>query len=190
MLSHSYFKNHTDTFFAYYKESLVFPDALPNLAHHSLARLEKQGKLKAIITQNVDSLHQKAGSTNVFELHGSAARNYCMNCHALYDLDYVLAAPGTPTCQKCGHIVKPDVVLFEEGLDQSVIQQAVSHIQKADVLIIGGTSLNVYPAAGLVDYFQGHTLVIINKTTTPYDRRANIVIQDSIGAVLDAAVER
>ena len=188
MLSRSYFDQYTDTFYAYYKESLVFPDAKPNLAHLALARLEEMGKLKAIITQNVDHLHQKAGSKKVYELHGSAERNYCMNCNTFYDLAYMLATPGTPRCQKCGHIVKPDVVLYEEGLDQQVIQAAVSHIRKADVLIIGGTSLNVYPAAGLVNYFQGHTLVIINKSTTPFDRKANILIQDSIGKVLDEVV--
>lgn len=189
MLSHTYFMENTDTFYRYYKESLVFPHAEPNLAHKALARLEASGKLKAIITQNVDSLHQKAGSQKVYELHGSSARNYCINCHASYDLTYVLAAKGTPKCKACGHLVRPDVVLYEEGLDYTVTQAVIAHIKKADLLIVGGTSLNVYPAAGLLDYFKGPTLVMINKTTTPYDRRAQIVIQDSIGKVLDQVVD-
>jgi NAD-dependent deacetylase len=188
MLSRSYFLAHTETFYAYYKENLVFPDARPNLAHHALATLEKQGKLKAIVTQNVDHLHQKAGSTRVYELHGSAERNYCMHCHAFYPLDFVLQSQGIPTCKKCGHIVKPDVVLYEEGLDMQVLQAAIQHIAKADLLIVGGTSLNVYPAAGLIDYFRGKNLVIINKEATNFDRKAQLVIQDSIGKVLSQAI--
>lgn len=185
MISRSYFLRNTEIFYEYYKESLVFPNAKPNLAHYALAKLEKENKLKAIITQNVDNLHQQAGAKNVYELHGSASRNYCMDCKSFYDLDFILKSKGIPKCSKCGGIVKPDVVLYEEGLDQKVVTDSINHIKEADVMIVGGTSLNVYPAAGLLDYFNGHTLVIINKSTTPYDQRANLIIQDSIGKVLN-----
>ena len=155
MLSHSFFIEKTSLFFDFYKSSMVFPGAKPNLAHEVLSKLEKMGKLKSIITQNIDGLHQMAGSTNVLELHGSIHRNYCMDCHKSFELDYVLRSDDIPLCDKCNGIVKPDVVLYEEGLEQEVIEKSVSAIQDADVLIIGGTSLSVYPAAGLIDYYKG-----------------------------------
>ena len=189
MLSHSFFVNHTETFFDYYKKNLIYTDARPNKAHRALARLEAQGKLKAIVTQNVDGLHQKAGNKKVYELHGSTLRNYCMKCHQFYDLDYIMdeyhCKGGVPICPVCGGIIKPDVVLYEEMLDEDTIDKAVSAISKADTLIIGGTSLVVYPAAGFVRYFRGSHLVLINKQETPYDSHADLVIHDSIGKVMD-----
>ena len=189
MLSHSFFVNHTETFFDYYKKNLIYTDARPNKAHRALARLEAQGKLKAIVTQNIDGLHQKAGNKKVYELHGSTLRNYCMKCHQFYDLDYIMdeyhCKGGVPICPVCGGIIKPDVVLYEEMLDEDTIDKAVSAISKADTLIIGGTSLVVYPAAGFVRYFRGSHLVLINKQETPYDSHADLVIHDSIGKVMD-----
>ncbi len=189
MLSHSFFVNHTETFFDYYKKNLIYTDAKPNKAHRALARLEAQGKLKAIVTQNIDGLHQKAGNKKVYELHGSTLRNYCMKCHQFYDLDYIMdeyhCKGGVPICPVCGGIIKPDVVLYEEMLDEDTIDKAVSAISKADTLIIGGTSLVVYPAAGFVRYFRGSHLVLINKQETPYDSHADLVIHDSIGKVMD-----
>lgn len=187
MLSHSFYKNHTKLFFQYYKENLLYPDALPNQAHLTLAKLEEMGKLKAVVTQNIDGLHQKAGSKKVYELHGSVLRNYCEKCGKFYDMAYILdenhCKEGIPYCQ-CGGIVKPDVVLYEEMLDEDCISGAVDAISKADTLIIGGTSLVVYPAAGLINYFKGKNLVLINKSQTPYDSRANLVIYDAIGKVM------
>lgn len=148
------------------------------------------GKLKAIVTQNIDGLHQEAGSKKVYELHGSVHRNYCMKCHSFYDTDYVLASENVPKCEKCGAVVKPDVVLYEEQLDDRIVSDAIGAIQEADTLIIGGTSLVVYPAAGLIDYFRGKHLVLINKSVTSADRRANLVINDSIDQVLDDAINR
>lgn len=189
MLSHSFFVNHTETFFDYYKKNLIYTDAKPNKAHRALARLEVQGKLKAIVTQNIDGLHQKAGNKKVYELHGSTLRNYCMKCHQFYDLDYIMdeyhCKGGVPICPVCGGIIKPDVVLYEEMLDEDTIDKAVSAISKADTLIIGGTSLVVYPAAGFVRYFRGSHLVLINKQETPYDSHVDLVIHDSIGKVMD-----
>jgi NAD-dependent deacetylase len=189
MLSHSFFVNHTETFFDYYKKNLIYTEARPNKAHRALARLEAQGKLKAIVTQNIDGLHQKAGNKKVYELHGSTLRNYCMKCHQFYDLDYIMdeyhCKGGVPICPVCGEIIKPDVVLYEEMLDEDTIDKAVSAISKADTLIIGGTSLVVYPAAGFVRYFRGSHLVLINKQETPYDSHADLVIHDSIGKVMD-----
>ena len=189
MLSHSFFVNHTETFFDYYKKNLIYTDARPNKAHRALARLEAQGKLKAIVTQNIDGLHQEAGNKKVYELHGSTLRNYCMKCHQFYDLDYIMdeyhCKGGVPICPVCGGIIKPDVVLYEEMLDEDTIDKAVSAISKADTLIIGGTSLVVYPAAGFVRYFRGSHLVLINKQETPYDSHADLVIHDSIGKVMD-----
>lgn len=190
MLSHSFYKNHTKMFFQYYKENLIYPDAQPNQAHLALAKLEEQGKLKAVVTQNIDGLHQKAGSKKVYELHGSVLRNYCEKCGKFYDVDYIMdeshCREGIPHCS-CGGVVKPDVVLYEEMLDDSCINGAVEAISKADTLIIGGTSLVVYPAAGLINYFSGKNLVLINKSQTPYDGRANLVIYDSIGKVMALA---
>ena len=189
MLSHSFFVRYTDTFFDYYKNNLIYRDAQPNKAHRALARLEEEGKLKAVITQNIDGLHQKAGSRNVFELHGSVLRNYCMDCGEFYDLDYIMdeanCEGGIPKCKKCGGTVKPDVVLYEEALDDDCMMGAIRAIQQADTLIIGGTSLVVYPAAGLSRYFGGNKLVLINKQATPYDSKADLVINDSIGKVMD-----
>ena len=192
LLSHSFFVRDTKTFFDYYKNNLVYTEAKPNKAHLALAKLEEMGKLKAVVTQNVDGLHQAAGSKTVYELHGSVARNYCMDCGTFYDLDYIMGESncedGIPRCRKCGGIVKPDVVLYEEGLDDDTVIGAVNAIRNADVLIIGGTSLVVYPAAGMVNYFKGSKLVLINKQPTPQDRAADLVIHVAIGEVLGEVV--
>lgn len=190
MLSASFFYAHPADFFRYHFEKLVFPEAQPNAAHYALARLEKQGKLKAVITQNVDGLHQLAGSKRVLELHGSAQRNFCLNCGAKYDLAFMLGqAPGVPHCLDCGGIVRPDVVLYEEALPQAVLLAAEKAVCNADMLIVGGTSLSVYPAAGLVDIFQGRRLVLINRDATGYDRRADLIFRQPIGEVLGAVTE-
>lgn len=188
ILSHSFFVKNTSTFFDYYFNKLIYPDAKPNKAHIALARLEDEGKLNAIVTQNIDGLHQKAGSRRVYELHGSVMRNNCMRCHRFYDLDYLLdeshRADGVPICPVCGGIIKPDVVLYEEGLDENTIVGAIEAIGAADTLIIGGTSLVVYPAAGFIRYFRGNNLVLINKQPTPYDSNADLVIREPIGEVM------
>lgn len=187
MLSHSFFSEHPEDFFEFYRKKMIYKNAKPNLAHKALAKLEKIGKLKAIITQNIDGLHQSAGSKNVLELHGSVHRNYCTKCGKFFDLNYIMNSKNTiPRCDVCNSIIKPDVVLYEESLNMDVIDKSVEHISKADVLIVGGTSLVVYPAAGLIDYFNGKHLVLINKQSTPYDKRADIVINDSIGKVLNS----
>jgi NAD-dependent deacetylase len=183
LVSHSYYLEHTDEFFNYYKDCLIFPDAKPNPAHYTLARLEKEGKLKAIITQNVDGLHQKAGSKNVLELHGSIYRNYCEICKKSYALDFILESEGIPHCS-CGGIIKPDVVLYEEALDTNILNKSIEYIRQADTLIVGGTSLVVYPAAGLINYFNGKNLVLINKSKTEYDSLASLVINEAIGETL------
>lgn len=183
MLSHTFYKTHTDEFFNFYKNKMIYKNALPNNAHKALSELEKRGKLKAVITQNIDGLHQMAGSQNVLELHGSVHRNYCEKCKTYYDLDYVLNSDGIPKCH-CGGIVKPDVVLYEEGLNSNVIDESIRVIELADVLIIGGTSLVVYPAASLVRYYRGNKLILINKSETQYDSSALLTINDSIGKVL------
>ena len=189
MLSHTFFIKHTEEFFDFYKNTMIYKNAKPNKAHLALSALEKGGRLKAVVTQNIDGLHQLAGSKNVLELHGSVHRNYCMDCRKFFSLEYILDYSGmVPKCDKCGGIVKPDVTLYEEGLNMNVLSSAVSYIEKADMLIVGGTSLAVYPAAGLIDYYNGRKLVLINKSTTPYDSRANLIINDSIGKVLDEAV--
>lgn len=185
IISHTYFKHYPEEFFEFYKDKMIFQDAEPNAAHIRLAELEQEGKLKAVITQNIDGLHQKAGSREVLELHGSIHRNYCEKCHKFYDLDYVVKSEGVPRCT-CGGIVKPDVVLYEEGLDNTILNKAVKYIHNADMLIIGGTSLVVYPAAGLIDYFKGKYLVVINKSPTSRDTHADLLIQDSIGKVFAA----
>jgi len=188
MLSRTFFMNHTEKFYDYYKKNLIYPDAQPNKAHLALAKLEAEGKLTAVVTQNIDGLHQKAGSRNVYELHGSVLRNICMDCGAKYDLDYIMDEDnchnGMPHCEKCGGLVKPDVVLYEEPLDDEVIMGAVKAISEADTMIVGGTSLVVYPAAGLINYFRGKDLILINKSETGYDSQATLVINDSIGKVL------
>ena len=183
LVSHSYYLDHTEEFFNYYKVNLVFKDVDPNPAHLKLAELEKAGKLKAVITQNIDGLHQKAGSENVLELHGSIHRNYCQICGKEYGLDYILESESIPRCE-CGGIVKPDVVLYEEPLNNAVLNFSVDYISQAETLIIGGTSLVVYPAAGLINYFNGQNLVLINKSETPYDDLATLVINDAIGETL------
>jgi len=188
MLSHSFFVDHTSEFYNYYKNQMIYKDAKPNQAHLVLAELETAGKLKAVITQNIDGLHQLAGSQEVLELHGSVLRNYCMKCSQSYDLDYILSSEDVPKCSKCGGIIKPDVVLYEEMLNQSILNKAIRYVSSADMLIVGGTSLAVYPAAGLIEYYKGDKLVLINKSATPYDDRANLVIRDSIGKVLREAV--
>lgn len=188
LVSHTFFMSYPDEFFEFYKDKLIYPDAKPNAAHIALAKLEEMGKLKAIVTQNIDGLHQAAGSKNVYELHGSVLRNYCMKCHAFYDEKFILASKGIPTCPKCGGRVKPDVVLYEEGLDNDIINGAVRSISQADTLIIGGTSLVVYPAAGLINYFRGKNLILINKSSTSADNKADLVIHDAIGKVLGEVV--
>ena len=191
MLSHTFFINHTEEFYDYYKNCLIYQDAKPNKAHLALAKLEEMDKLKAVVTQNIDGLHQKAGSKTVYELHGSVLRNYCMKCHNSYDLDYMLDESHcenlVPKC-KCGGTVKPDVVLYEEALDEGQVMGAINAIANADTLIVGGTSLVVYPAAGLIEYFRGKNLVLINKSKTQYDNKAGLVINDSIGKVLGEVV--
>ncbi len=189
LVSHSFFVRHPEEFYDFYKKNLIYTEAKPNGAHLALAKLEDMGKLKAIVTQNIDGLHQAAGSKKVFELHGSVLRNYCMKCHSFYDESLILDAKGVPACSKCGGTIKPDVVLYEESLDQKVIQGAVSAIMKADTLIIAGTSLVVYPAAGLIEYFSGKNLVLINKSSTSYDTKADLVINDAVGKVLKEAVD-
>ena len=189
ILSHTFFMNNTEEFYKFYRDKMIFPDVLPNLFHTSLYELEKRGKLKAIVTQNIDGLHQLAGSKNVFELHGSVHRNYCMNCKTFYGLDKIINSTGIPRCDKCGGIVKPDVVLYEEGLDNDIVEGAVKAIQNAQLLIVGGTSLTVYPAAGLIRYFGGEKLVLINKTPTEYDRTADLVIHDALGKTMSEAIK-
>ena len=185
IISHSFFVRDTDEFYRFYKDKMLITEVEPNAAHRKLAELEAAGKLTAVVTQNIDGLHQKAGSKNVYELHGSIHRNYCMKCGKFFDAQYIKAAPGTPRCDACGGLVKPDVVLYEEGLDSAVINGAVNAIREADCLIIGGTSLVVYPAAGLIDYYHGNKLVLINRDATSRDSAANLVIHDSIGEVLE-----
>lgn len=182
ILSHTFFMNQPEEFFRFYKDKMLVLDAKPNEAHRKLAQLEQAGKVRAVITQNIDGLHQDAGSRKVLELHGSIHRNYCMKCHKAYPPEEILHSKGVPRCS-CGGMIKPDVVLYEEGLDMDTLQSAADFIRKADILIIGGTSLAVYPAAGLIDYYRGNKLVLINKSATPMDSRADLLIQDSIGKV-------
>ena len=182
LLSRSFFNLRPDVFFEYYRENLLVTDVQPNPAHLALAQLERQGKLSAVITQNIDGLHQKAGSQRVLELHGSIHRNYCMKCGKKYDVEKIRQSEGIPRCE-CGGIIRPDVVLYEENLPEGVFEQAIEEVQKAAMLIIGGTSLAVYPAAGLLQYFRGSHLVLINKSETPYDSMADLVIREPIGKV-------
>lgn len=188
ILSHSFFMTRPQDFYDFYRDKMICLDAKPNKAHIALAKLEQQGKLKAVVTQNIDGLHQSAGSKKVYELHGSVLRNYCMKCHKFYDISIITETTGIPKC-KCGGIIKPDVVLYEEGLDDKTVTGAVKAIAKADVLIIGGTSLNVYPAAGFLNYFNGSKIVLLNKGATSYDSHADIVIRDPIAQVLGSVVE-
>ena len=184
ILSHTFFQKNPEEFYRFYHNKMLFPNAKPNAAHLKLAELERAGKLKAVVTQNIDGLHQAAGSVNVYELHGSVHRNYCMKCRQFYDLDFMMKQEGVPRCPVCGGIIKPDVVLYEESLDQETIEAAVLAISRADMLIIGGTSLAVYPAAGLVRYYRGNKLTLINKSPTPYDKEADLVIAGPIGEIL------
>ena len=187
ILSHSFYMRKPEEFYRFYRNKMLFPNAEPNRAHKALAKLEEMGKLKAVVTQNIDGLHQKAGSKEVLELHGSVLRNHCTRCGKFYGLDAILNSTGVPKCT-CGGTIKPDVVLYEEGLDSETIEKSVNYIANADVLIIGGTSLTVYPAAGLIDYYRGHKLILINKSVTPMDSRADLVISGPIGEVLGDAV--
>lgn len=184
ILSHSFYVRNTEEFYRFYKDKMLYLDAKPNKAHLKLAEWEKNGKLKAVITQNIDGLHQAAGSKKVYELHGSVLRNYCTKCGKFFSAQYILESDGVPKCE-CGGIIKPDVVLYEEGLDNEVMRNAINAIANADVLIIGGTSLAVYPAAGLIDYYRGNKLVLVNKSTTPMDSRANLLVSGSIGEIFD-----
>lgn len=189
-VSHSFFVRYPEEFFDFYKKNLVYPEAKPNDCHLALAKLEKMGKLKAVVTQNIDGLHQAAGSKVVYELHGSVLRNYCTKCMEFYDAEYIIKADGVPKCEKCGGVVKPDVVLYEEGLDDDIVSGAIKAISEADTLIIGGTSLVVYPAAGLINYFKGKNLILINKSATSADNKADLVINDDIAKVMKEAVDQ
>ena len=185
LVSHSFYIRYPEEFYKFYKDKLVYKEARPNKAHIALAKLEKIGKLKAIVTQNIDGLHQMAGSKNVLELHGSIHRNYCTKCNKFFNLDEMLNLDGIiPYCDTCKNIIKPDVVLYEEGLDDNIISKTISSISSSDLLIIGGTSLVVYPAASFINYFKGKNMVLINKSKTPYDSKADLVINDSIGVIL------
>lgn len=184
IISHTFFMSHTDLFYDFYKEKMCYPNAKPNLAHKYFASLEKKGKNVTVVTQNIDGLHQEAGSNRVYELHGSIHRNYCERCGRLFGLKYVLNADGVPMCDKCGGLIKPDVVLYEEPLDENTIQLAISAIMTCDTLIIVGTSLTVYPAAGFVRYFRGKNLVVINKQSTNYDNMCDLVINEDIVKVI------
>lgn len=188
MLSHTFFKRNTKEFFEFYKSKMIYTKAKPNKAHLALAELERRGKLKAVITQNIDGLHQMAGSKNVLELHGSIYRNYCVDCKKEYDLDFILKSEDIPKCVKCGGVVKPDVVLYEESLNMYVMDKSLEYIRSADVLIVGGTSLSVYPAANLIEYYRGNKLILINKSETHFDRRALLTFNDSIGEVLSQVI--
>ena len=183
ILSHTFYRRKPDEFYRFYRAKMLCLDAKPNAAHLKLAQWEREGKLKAVVTQNIDGLHQAAGSKVVLELHGSVLRNYCEQCHAFYDAEYILHSEGVPVCAKCGGSIKPDVVLYEEGLNQKTLADAVRYISEADVLIVGGTSLAVYPAAGLLDYYNGSKLVLVNKTPTPRDSVADLIVQGSIGEI-------
>lgn len=183
ILSHTFYRNRPEEFYRFYRDKMLFLNAEPNAAHLKLARWEKEGRLKAVITQNIDGLHQAAGSKKVLELHGSVRRNYCEDCGRFFSAEYMLHGTGVPVCDQCGGPVKPDVVLYEEGLDQQTMTEAVGYIKNSDVLIIGGTSLVVYPAAGLIDFYKGNKLIVINKTPTGRDNAADLVVQGSIGEI-------
>jgi len=189
ILSRDFFLERTEAFYAFYKSKMIYPDAKPNAAHEALVKLEQRGQLQAIITQNIDGLHQLAGSKQVLELHGSVQSNHCMNCLVKYPLAYVMESTGVPLCGQCGGIIKPDVVLYQENLDMNVLETAANDLSQADVLIVAGTSLTVQPAAGLTRLYEGDAFVLINKGSTPMDGLANYVISDSIGRVLQALVE-
>jgi NAD-dependent deacetylase len=182
IISHTFFMKKTEQFYKFYRDKMIYTDAKPNITHMKLAQLEKEGKIKGVITQNIDGLHQMAGSSNVLELHGSIHRNYCMKCGSFYDLSYIMQQEGIPRCN-CGGIIKPDVVLYEEGLDSNILREAIKLITHAEILLIGGTSLLVYPAAGLIQYYHGSKMVLINKTVTPYDKEVDLFIQAGLGDI-------
>lgn len=185
MISHDFFMQNTQQFYEFYCNEMVYENALPNKGHKAIAKLEKLGKLKAVITQNIDGLHQQAGNTKVYELHGSIHRNYCMNCHTFYDLKKIMSSSDVPICEHCGGIIKPDVVLYQEGLDQNVVNSALTALSAADLLIIAGTSLVVYPAASFIQYYRGEDTIVINHDATQADEKASVVSRDNIGDVLD-----
>lgn len=188
ILSHTFYETHTEEFYQFYRAKMLAPDARPNAAHYKLAQWEQEGRLKAVITQNIDGLHQKAGSREVLELHGSVLRNYCTRCGKFYPAEFVRDARGIPRCT-CGGIVKPDVVLYEESLNEDTLAGAISALRQADLLIVGGTSLTVYPAAGLLGYYRGHRLVLINRDATPYDEETDLVFHDSLGSIFSQLQE-
>lgn len=191
MLSRSFFDSHTDEFFEFYRDKVLYPEAQPNKAHYALAKLEEMGKLSAVVTQNIDGLHQLAGSKHVIELHGSVHKNYCVSCDSQYDLDFVVKSESvTPRCTVCGGIVRPDVVLYEEGLDQGIMKAAIEAVSESDVLIVGGTSLVVYPAAGMIRYHQNNQIVLINKSETKYDNKALMRFDEAIGELLHRVVSQ
>ena len=185
IISHSFFMSYPEEFYRFYRDKMVLKDVKPNITHYKLAELEQKGRLAAVVTQNIDGLHQKAGSKKVLELHGSILRNYCMNCGEAYDTGRIIESSGIPTC-RCGGIIKPDVVLYEEGLEEDVINESITVISEADMLIVAGTSLSVYPAAGLIDYYKGNRLVLINRSATPYDNEADLLLRESLGEVFKA----
>ena len=188
IISHSFYLRYPEEFYRFYKDKMLYPDSEPGITHLALAKLEQQGKLKAVVTQNIDGLHQKAGNKNVIELHGSVLRNYCERCHRFYGIESIINSSGIPTCE-CGGIIKPDVVLYEEGLDEDNITAAIEYIRNADMLVVGGTSLGVYPAAGLIDYYRGDKLVLINKSQTPYDGKADLLINAPLADVFGPFIE-
>lgn len=185
MISHDFFMQNTKQFYEFYRNEMVYENAKPNKGHKAIAKLEKLGKLKAVITQNIDGLHQLAGNTKVYELHGSIHRNYCMNCYTFYGLDSIINSSDIPICEHCGGIIKPDVVLYQEGLDQNVVNKALNALEEADLLIIAGTSLVVYPAAGFIHYYRGKDIIVINHDATQADEKASVVSRDNIGDVLN-----
>ncbi len=189
ILSHDFFMEHTEEFYKFYNSKMIYKNAKPNAAHIALAALEKAGKLRAVITQNIDGLHQMAGSKNVLELHGSVHRNYCMECGSFHDLDYIAGSEIIPLCNKCNGIVKPDVVLYQESLDNQILEDAINYIINSDIFIIGGTSLSVYPSAGLINYYRGNKLILINKTKTPFDNKANYVYYGNIGELFSQLID-
>lgn len=188
IISHSFYLRYPEEFYRFYKDKMLYPDSEPGITHLAIAKLEQQGKLKAVVTQNIDGLHQKAGNKNVIELHGSVLRNYCERCHRFYGMESIINSCGIPTCE-CGGIIKPDVVLYEEGLDENNITAAIEYIRNADMLVVGGTSLGVYPAAGLIDYYRGDKLVLINKSQTPYDGKADLLINAPLADVFGRFIE-
>ena len=188
IISHSFYLRYPEEFYRFYKDKMLYPDSEPGITHLALAKLEQQGKLQAVVTQHTDGLHQKAGNKNVIELHGSVLRNYCERCHRFYGMESIINSCGIPTCE-CGGIIKPDVVLYEEGLDEDNITAAIEYIRNADMLVVGGTSLGVYPAAGLIDYYRGDKLVLINKSQTPYDGKADLLINAPLADVFGRFIE-